>query len=158
MPKYRHPHSRVTLQFIASRTRVSESGCHEWQGARSTAGYGQINVEGRRLYVHRLVFELSFGKPKAQVCHHCDNPGCCNPKHLFSGTAKQNSCDMVSKGRNVCLKGTDTWSAKLDADKVRSIRRLLALRKSHRSIARQFGVSAPQISYIKNGRTWKHVK
>jgi hypothetical protein len=33
------------------------------------------------------------------VCHHCDNPICINPKHLFIGTQQDNLLDAKKKGR-----------------------------------------------------------
>ncbi len=50
---------------------------------------------------HRVAYTLAFGpiQPRMVVCHRCDNGLCCNPAHLFLGTAGDNSRDMMAKGR-----------------------------------------------------------
>lgn len=89
---------------LRSRLVVMPSGCHEWQGSRSAWGHGRLN-RGRRgegnIAAHRAAWELANGPiPDGLfVCHHCDNPPCCNVEHLFLGTAKDNSHDMSVKGR-----------------------------------------------------------
>lgn len=81
---------------------VKSEGCWEWSGARSKHGrYGIINVGGRSTKAHRVSWELNRGPipPGAKVLHHCDNPPCVRPDHLFIGTQADNLADGRRKGR-----------------------------------------------------------
>lgn len=87
------------------------------------------------------------------VCHSCDNPSCCNPEHLFLGTALDNKADCVSKGRHV--KGSSVfWKAKLTEDDVLTIR---ADNRTSYAVAEQYGVSATLVQQIRKRNVWKHV-
>jgi hypothetical protein len=79
-------------------SHVLESpACWIWTGNIGPNGYGRF---GQR-YAHRLSYEWMRGPiPEGMfVLHHCDNPPCVRPDHLFLGTAADNSHDMVRKGR-----------------------------------------------------------
>lgn len=140
------------------------STCWLWTGAKSTAGYGQIRASVRSVYAHRLVFEWFHG-PIADglfVCHRCDVPACCNPAHLFAGTARDNNADMMRKGRHVPKvngpRGSAISSSRLTEAQVASIKRSLAEGASQPWLGRQYGVSTTTINNISHGKVWRHVE
>lgn len=104
--------------------RVDRSGgpdaCHPWTGTLS-GGYGRIGEGGRGcriLYTHRVAWELANGPipDGLDVLHACDNPPCCNVRHLSLGTHADNMADMAAKGRvrqpGTGPRGEDHWTAK----------------------------------------------
>jgi hypothetical protein len=83
--------------------RVDTSGdCWVWTGPMTRHGYGRFYVNGAEHPAHRWIYEEILGPlPKGLlVCHRCDNPACVRVSHLFSGTAKENTEDMIAKGRD----------------------------------------------------------
>lgn len=91
------------------RTRVSARGCWVWLGATNSRGYGQIGVRERggektvSRSTHREVAKACLGEipDGMMVCHTCDVKACCNPSHLYIGTAHDNARDAVRRGRAV---------------------------------------------------------
>ncbi len=75
--------------------------CWPWQASVIARGYGTFNFNGRVTTAQRVAWELTYGPIKEGmfICHHCDNPGCCNPAHLFEGTPSDNVQDAIAKGR-----------------------------------------------------------
>lgn len=82
---------------------VKQEGCWEWSAAKDRGGYGifRLSPTISRVKAHRFAWELQNGEiPEGMfVCHHCDNPECTNPDHLFLGTPKDNMDDKLRKGR-----------------------------------------------------------
>jgi hypothetical protein len=79
--------------------------CWEWLASKDSWGYGQITINKKKTQASRYAYQLfkNNGQPIPSnlfVCHHCDNPGCVNPNHLFLGTHTDNMQDMLRKGRH----------------------------------------------------------
>lgn len=133
------------MKRFLSKIKVVENGCHEWQSTLNKQGYGKFWFEGKQVPAHRMAYELLIGEiPKGMcVCHHCDNPKCVNPDHLFVGTHADNFQDMLSKGRQ--------WgNRKLSTEAVGEILTLIQLGKySQQSIAERYGISQITVSRLK---------
>ena len=95
--------SKPEARFWESVDIQGPDDCWEWQGSRLPSGYGQLHIWGDKnhLYAHRVTWEIAHGPvpDDLDICHSCDNPPCCNPAHLWAGTAKQNTWDSIRKGR-----------------------------------------------------------
>jgi hypothetical protein len=80
--------------------------CWEWLGFKHKRGYGYFKIDKKHGLAHRFAYAYykNNGQPipsNLYVCHHCDNPSCVNPNHLFLGSQKDNVQDMIRKGRRV---------------------------------------------------------
>ena len=101
----------------------NKTGCWEWQGWTNQRGCARIRSGNKNHTVSRLVanWVLDFDlNSNLYVCHHCDNPSCINPDHLFIGTQFDNMQDMCLKERQ-----GSGWGMKLNKEKVIEIRDLL---------------------------------
>lgn len=128
--------------------------CWLWNGSRVRGGYGRIYFNGKFEFVHRLMYEAVTGEDISnKVVRHyiCDNPPCCNPEHLRSGTMADNSADAVRHKRHA---HGETSYAKLTESDVLKIR---ADNRKQEEIANQYGVSRGCIKHIKLRNTWKHL-
>lgn len=110
---------------------------------------------------HRVAFAMAFGAipPGNSICHRCDNPGCCNPSHLFAGTQAQNNADCWQKGRGADTRGERNGKSLLTEAHVSEIRRRYrAGGLTQYDLMKEYGVSQPTISAIIVGRLWRHVE
>lgn len=77
------------------------TGCWLYLGAVNMWGYGKFWAERKDVYAHQFSWKIHFGPiPKGKiVLHHCDNPRCVRPEHLYAGTPKDNAQDCIRRGR-----------------------------------------------------------
>jgi hypothetical protein len=141
--------------------KVDRSGdCWLWTAGVDRRGYGRFNVgDGRSpQFTHRFAFELTHGPIPAgmHVLHHCDNPPCCNPAHLYLGTDADNHRDMMERGRSTT--GERDAMAKLTAEQVIAIRQFVPQRRGDLAqLARTYGVTHGAITQIRSGQRWRHL-
>ena len=107
------------------------------------------------MLAHRVAYMLAHGKwPDPFACHHCDNPACCRPDHLFEGGYRENMGDMAKKMRSGRLKLTKAQAQDI---RLRYVPRWLPGHTTQDSLAKEFGVSQTTISYVlRTG--WKHLQ
>lgn len=153
----------ITLQTIERfwSKVVKGDDCWLWQAYKNPKGYGQFGIGAKlKMQAHRFAYLITYGAfGDNLVLHRCDNSSCVRPDHLYAGTAKQNTRDMLQRGRyrpaETCLRGEAAPGAKLTLVKVRRIRHLVEQGHSHRSVAKQFDVRHSTVSRIVRGDTWK---
>jgi hypothetical protein len=147
------------------QSRETVGGCWEWQRSRLPSGYGRVSVEGVLTYTHRWAYELAVEAiPESlHVCHHCDNPPCIRPDHLFIGTAAENIADRDRKGRDrwrlpeFQTRGENHPISKLTDESVRESRALSRSGVSVTELARKFDVSWNTMKKVICRTTWRHV-
>lgn len=109
--------------------------------------------------VHRVAWEAWNGTIPAGmwVLHHCDNPPCCNPAHLYLGTPADNNRDRDERGRHRALRGSQNGQAKLTEDDALEIReRYAAGGVSQYALAAEYGVHQSAVWHVINGTGWRH--
>jgi HNH endonuclease len=158
------PAARPAEERFWEKVELDPLGCWQWQARIGTRGYGWFNVKHRlQVQAHRFAAMLCLNDwdPELCVCHHCDNPPCVRPSHLFMGTKKTNSLDAARKGRltggKFAPRGIKQWKARLSDSIVAEIRRRSAAGETQRSIAQDLGVHFVTVNDVLRGRTWKGV-
>ena len=134
--------------------------CWPWTAAiKKQNGYGCFVTKEGLYLAHRIAYRIHHQDDPGVllVCHHCDNPPCCNGAHLFKGTDKDNSDDRIAKGRSgIRPCGESHGRVKLTENDVLEIRKLWnkELRNS-KSLSKQFGVTQSTIRAAASRKSWK---
>lgn len=161
-------------RFWSQVNIVGPNECWIWQGRKTKAGYGNIPLHRTSSTAHRVAYEIVHGievPSDVYVCHRCDNPPCCNPSHLFKGTAFDNQADSMAKGRRISsfpLTSNSPSHCRLTWDDVVAIR--LATdnlprgrfgdgsyhpkQHAYESLAVKYGVSVRCIEKVATRKTW----
>lgn len=146
-------YSTVEERFAVKIKKTDD--CWLWMGRKDKDGYGRLRVNKKIKVAHRIAWELAHGIPVPRglyVCHHCDNPSCVNPDHLFLGTSSDNMLDAIRKGRYHFTYGETNGRHKLNRIQVEEIR---TTTDPYRTIGERFGVTVSTVSAIKRHRIWK---
>ena len=165
------PRPSVTaVNFWDRVEKRSDDECWPWTGPRSRSSqsaeaYGRVDAFGfKGVYVHRFAYWFANGgaltlrkQGDLLIRHSCDNPLCCNPRHLLPGTHLDNMRDKVERGRQHTFASIDSPRAKLTATDVREIRDLSAAGATRKVLAERYGVSIQTIKAVRSGRHYADV-
>lgn len=165
------PFQPVKPRLESKSTFVPFCGCQIWFGPSVPHGYGVLSVNGRQTYAHRASWVLEHGEIPGglYVLHKCDTPACINVDHLFLGSARDNTKDMVKKNRGNYAnhargkdhyfygngyKGENHPGSKLNQSQVDEIRNAYKPGVRQIDLASKYGVKQACISSIVRGKSW----
>ena len=162
-------------RFWSKVERRGDDECWPWLAkSKHRFGYGCLKIKsGKNLVASRVSAFLAYGPPpegKGNAIHSCDNPSCCNPKHLRWGNQKDNSADAVERGRNSnppanypgrhtgkMPRGENLWNQSLTECKVREIWRLHLSGKNITEISDAVDAKKHAVADVCRGRGWRHL-
>jgi len=153
---------------------AGDDACWPWTSSIGRKGYGRARLGGGHTKsAHVLAWILLNGELPANKpwgLHRCDNPPCCNPKHVFAGTSLDNVTDRHAKGRDArgdrngtrlypgLHRGERNGRAKITADTVHEVRRRFAAGERLCLIARRMNVPYNVVTKIRMGVCWAWLK
>lgn len=140
--------------------------CWPWIGYKNNDGYGRVQINDWQYYAHRVIYNLVYPgiidirapkltDEKGFLLHTCDNPSCCNPKHLWVGTHRDNMEDKVKKNRQKRFPTDSGPRCKLTMTQAREARQLRKEGISTRELALRFGLSLPSMKTLLAGKSYK---
>lgn len=148
------------MRFWSKVDIRSPGECWLWQAGRNANGYGNFKIASYENVTSSRMALISDKREEPHglhVLHHCDNPPCCNPAHLYFGTAQQNIADKVNRGRARTgdQSGASNGAAKLTDEQVELIVRRLRKGWNNKQIAADLPVTHSTVSLIRLGKMWR---
>lgn len=136
--------------------------CWLWQGYCSKLGYGYFSIKQSVFLAHRIAWEIASGNAPGNlcVCHHCDNPQCVRPDHLFLGTRSDNTQDGMSKNRIKPAKNLTHFHGELHHNAKIKEADAIAIKESllpYNELSKIYSLSVSHIRKIKNGQKWSYL-
>ena len=150
---------------ILKRIKIDDAGCWLLKPNKSCGGYAIIEINGVSKRAHRVSYETFVGPvPEGLlVLHHCDIRHCVCPDHLWIGTHKDNTQDMILKGRSKLLGGKrgprgpmkrSYGRGTLTQEDVDIIRSLHSQGSSYKDLALTYNTSPKYIYRVCAGLVW----
>lgn len=166
----------IESRFWSKVDRKGPDECWLWRTAVDRYGYGQFHMNRTNNRAHRMAFQLAVRLLASNelALHRCDVPACCNPAHLFPGSAKDNSDDMIRKGRSRSPRGDDHYTRRRpdlvrrgekSANSKVTAEQVMTMRSEYqrggvkqKDLAVKYGISKQQASLILRGDSWTHLE
>ena len=154
-----------TIDYYLARSYiVNKNGCMKIKenilNHYNTFGYPRIRFKNKNLTLPREIIKKIFGKKitKEIVTRHiCNNPWCVNQEHLFYGSPKDNTGDILKAGRRHNTKGEKNGKAKINEETAKEIKNLLKENVSAKEIANKFNITKKIVFHIKYGAAWSWI-
>jgi hypothetical protein len=156
----------IEVRFWSKVEKRGPDECWPWTAGKNRGGYGLFGVNRKSTLAHRFAWEQLNGPiPDGMfVCHHCDNPPCCNFSHLFLGSNQENVQDSANKGRWQETHHFSGYIGEGHPQHVLTKEQVLEIRRHYETgmvtmtfLAEKFGVHIPAISRIIHRLRWKHI-
>lgn len=151
-------YEKTALEKFQSKYEVMPNGCWHWKHPRSDGRANTFWYEGKVSSAYKVSYMIHKGPIGDLWVDRCDNGLCVNPDHLFLGSPKENTQDMIQKGRQVRKQGEGRGKvAKLTEVQVREIKSAAQSGVAGNRLAKQYGVHRRTVYDILDGKTWTHV-
>jgi hypothetical protein len=145
--------------FISKTGKTTETECWNWTGLIHPNGYGLMSIQSKKYYAHQLAFIYHYRrKPVGVIRHKCDNPACCNPRHLQEGTHQQNIADRHFRRYDEWY--TSRWVTNTELTNADVIDIIKSSRNgvSGIKLAKKYNVALQTIYKLLSGKTQKYKK